>query len=144
MIFILIILVLMFIVGVAWYVYDKGDSIVGPVLSTVAGTVLIIVLFAAVKWGISSDSLTGYVYQRNEAFGYASYSLRFSQNAGTDEQPSFCVKAGSEEDNKIRQYVGTDTKVQISTPTSPLRLVNNPFECTAESKLDKVLKESAE
>jgi len=94
-----------------------------------------------VRWQPANQTLTGYVYQRQDRWGYSKYSLRFSQNAGMDEQPSFCVKSGSEEDKKIAKFVGADTKVEIFVPSSGLRIASNFFECSSYAQFNKFIEE---
>lgn len=139
MLILLVVLVVALSLGIGWTIsrpYSEG----GFWIICLSAIALMFVVPLSFKWKVSNDNLTGYVYQRNEAFGYASYSLRFSQNAGTDSQPSFCVKAGSAEDKKIAQYVGTDSKVRIETPSSNLRFENNLWACSSESRLTEVIK----
>lgn len=90
------------------------------------------------KWQIGNSNLTGYVYQRSESFGYASYDLRYSQNAGQDNQPSFCVAAGSSEDLKLQKLVGQETKVSVTVPAAPIKFVNNPYECASYATFSEV------
>lgn len=138
---ILILTVLLAVTVGAAIAQFKGDgySIGWGVLAAVTGFVWLIVLMFAIKWQPSSDTLTGYIYQRNNRYGYANYSLRFSQNAGMDEQPSFCVRAGSVEDNKLKDFVGKEVKVQVAIPSRGFRIVNNPFECSSYAVLEEVL-----
>lgn len=142
MILVIIFLTLVMIGGGIWQARTGLDGMAGGLIAGTAGFFLIFALLFAVKWQYSSDTLTGYVYQRNDRYGFVEYSLRFSQNAGMDAQPSFCVKAGSPEDKQIAKYVGTNTKVQIATPSSNFRIANNIFECASYSTLDKVLEEN--
>lgn len=83
---------------------------------------------ATFRWQISDDVYTGYIYSRDSSFGYTRYHIRFSQNAGEDSQPSFKVKAGSEEEKKLDALVGSDTKVKIKVPSASPKFVNNIFE----------------
>src|SRR5690606_1822395 len=96
----------------------------------------VIAFFCAAKWQFSSQTLTGYVYQRQDRYGFVSYDLRFSQNAGMDAQPSFCVKAGSEADKQLIETVGKDdVKVEVFVPSAGFRVANNIFECSSFAEL---------
>ncbi len=99
--------------------YKNGYIFIEEIIfSALAILFLIGLVFAGlfVRWNPSDKTLTGYVYQRQEAFGKAKYSIRFSQNAGEDEQPSFCAKLNSEKDGKLKKVVGSDQKVTIKVP----------------------------
>lgn len=137
MIFILVILLAITLFATIMQLQSDGWGFGWGGTAIFTGLTLCILLLFAIKWQPSSDTLTGYVYQRNNHYGYASYSLRFSQNAGMDAQPSFCVKADSEQDKKLSEVVGQDIKVQVSIPSKGIRLVNNPFECSSFATLDK-------
>ena len=113
-------------------------------LAIATGSIAFFMPFFFVKWQPSADTLTGYIYQRNNSYGYASYSLRYSQNAGADEQPSFCVRSGSEQDKTLQEFVGKDAKVQVTVPSSGVRLVNNPWACRSFASFDKVIEEQEE
>lgn len=141
MITILIVLILTIIGCVIWGIKDDSYSDAPSVFIIIGVLLLIICLFTSIKFQISSSNLTGYIYQRSDAFGYVTYDLRYSQGAGSDSQPSFCVKSGSDEDIKMQKYVGTDTKVSIVIPSSGFRIANNIFECPSSAKLDKIFNE---
>lgn len=145
MLILIIALLIAMVVG-GFSVASKTDSELGIGTAMVGFLGLFVIatvaFFGCLKWEPNAQSLTGYVYQRQERYGYANYSLRFSQNAGTDAQPSFCTKAGSDEDKEIQQYVGTDTKVQISVPARSPQF-DDFWSCDSYAKLDKVIKEDA-
>ena len=130
-----IILVVILVICIIWGVLDEWFNPFPMILIFLSALVLMFVVLGGSKWQISGETLTGYVYSRSEAFGYATYELRFSQNAGADTQPSFCVKAGSEQDNAFKEVVGKDQKVTVVVPSSGYRFVNNPFECSSEAQL---------
>jgi hypothetical protein len=92
------------------------------------GFLWMIAFFGALNMRISSQELTGYIYSSSNRTGYTTAHIRFSQNAGTDAQPEFCVKTDSEPGRAIQKYVGTDTKVKISIP-GYFYFSNNPFAC---------------
>lgn len=138
MILLLIVLVAVLVISIIWAIIDDWYSASPIITVIVTGFILFVLTMVCIKFNVSSSSLTGYVYQRSESFGYVMYDLRFSQNAGTDSQPSFCVKAGSEADVNISKYVGTDTKVFITIPYAAFRISDNMFECSSFAILDKV------
>ena len=127
--------IVLIVLGIGCLVLASTDSSYGWLISGIAASVIgLLMMLFLIKWQVSSNDLSGYAYQRIERFGYSHYSLRFSQNAGADEQLTFCVKAGSDTDKQLRKITGSDTKVKIYVPAG-FRLVNDPFECTSYAEL---------
>lgn len=92
------------------------------------GALTVIGLLGSINWAIGSKELTGYIYSSSNKAGYTTAHIRFSQNAGTDAQPEFCVKTNSAPGQAIKKYVGSDTKVKVEIP-SYFYFANNPFAC---------------
>ena len=87
-------------------------------LSMIWITLSIILFVNMFKWQMSSDIYTGYIYSRDSKFGYTTYHIRYSLNAGDDQQPSFTVKSGSSQEAELDKLVGSDTKVVIKVPSN--------------------------
>jgi len=142
-VFLIMILTAFLVAGIVMLINDSYSS-TGGTLAAIGGLPLVVIgiifFFGCLKWDPSNDTLTGFIYQRNEKHGYAHYSLRFSQNAGMDEQPSFCAKAGSDEDKELSKYVGTDTKVEISEPARALTF-DSFWSCTSYATVQRVIGE---
>ena len=137
----IIVIVALFIIG--GIIMYKSDTFAPlGILMRVIGffgiLAVAIMIICTMKWQVSDRDLTGYIYQRKERFGYVLYSLRFSQNAGEDAQPSFCVAAGSEQDEAMRKLVGKDEKVKVYIPSHHFRFSNNVFECNGYAELNKL------
>lgn len=67
---------------------------------------------------LSSQNLTGYIYSSSTNWaGYTTAHIRFSEQAGTDAQPEFCVKADSDAGRAIAKYAGSGTKVKVEIPS---------------------------
>lgn len=98
-----------------------------------------IAIVASFHLQISSKELTGYIYSSSNQFGYTTAHIRFSQNAGTDAQPEFCVKTNSTPGQAIQKYVGSGTKVKVQIP-SFFYLTNNPFACGTTNMTIKEVK----
>lgn len=130
---ILVLILIISIIGFSKTDYDGEAKF--AFMGVMAGILIPVAALFSMAWHMSSENLSGYVYQRGETLGYARYDLRFSQNAGKDNQPSFCVKAGSEQDEKMKQYLGEDKKVNVYVPTHHFRFVNNPWECSSFAEL---------
>lgn len=98
----------------------------------VGGFVLLVISFFVflptvnINWG--TQNLTGYIYSNEDRAGYTVGHIRFSENAGTDEQPSFCAPSDSVAADKIKEYAGSGKKVKVTVPPY-FYLSNNPFAC---------------
>lgn len=62
-------------------------------------------------WSIRDNYYTGYIYTVSTAFDRTIAKLRFSENAGEDKQPSFCVYG--EEAKKAIKLAGSGIKVRV-------------------------------
>lgn len=107
-------------------------------LTVTALFIAIFTFLASAHWQISSSTLTGYIYQRNERFGFVDYDIRYSQNAGQDEQPSFCVLSGSDADKTIQKLVGTESKVYVNVPSNHFFVADNPYTCSSVATIERV------
>lgn len=116
-------IVIMILIAMA-DVYEDLWQIIGSIL---IAAILILVL-VSFRWQISDQLYTGYIYSRDSVFGYTTYHIRFSKYAGEDKQPSFSVRAGSDEERELDRFVGTDKPVRVMVKASGPRLVDNPFE----------------
>lgn len=93
-------------------------------------------LLVAVNLSFSTSNLTGYIYSADTTFGYTTGHIRFSEQAGTDAQPQFCVQADSEPGKKIVELAGSGKKVKVTIPPY-FYFANNPFACgTTETKIE--------
>jgi Pyruvate/2-oxoacid:ferredoxin oxidoreductase gamma subunit len=81
---------------------------------------------------IGSQNLTGFIYSSESRFGYTTAHIRFSQNAGTDAQPEFCVASDSDAGRAIQKYTGSDTKVTVNIPPYAY-FSNSPWACGTTS-----------
>jgi len=77
---------------------------------------------------ITTQNLSGYIYSSETRFGYTTSHIRFSEQAGMDVQPSFCVKADSDAGRKVKEITGSGKKVNIVIPPY-FYLTLNPFAC---------------
>lgn len=133
--------------GVLWLVTklsSKGDygygegNILGAVLFYVFGVIWFLTFLMALNWSWSTDTLTGYIYSADSRAGYITGHIRFSEQAGQDVQPSFCVKADSEPGKQIRELAGSGQKVRVNIPPY-FYFANNPFACgTTDMTIEKV------
>lgn len=95
---------------------------------------LLIALIGCVHWNPGQDTYTGYVYSAEDKLTRTVGHLRFSQNAGEDSQPSFCV--AKEHGDEIRKWVGKETKVAVTVPAG-FKLA--PFwDCAFEAQISEL------
>lgn len=92
------------------------DHIVGL---TVVG--IVIVLFTSVglplfiQWSPGEQKLTGYIYSVGDEWGDKTVGhIRFSEYAGEDSQPKFCVK--KKDGEFLKELAGSGKKVFIKIP----------------------------
>jgi hypothetical protein len=117
--------VLMVVCGIVFFTTDSEAAGMGGVAMFV---LMLIATLCSINWSIGSHELTGYIYSSSNKAGYTTAHIRFSQNAGTDAQPEFCVKTDSDAGRAIQKYVGGDQKVKVYIP-SYFYFANNPFAC---------------
>lgn len=86
----------------------------GMVGAIIFGFIFVIVLMLGLQWNLGDDTYTGYIYSVEGVFDRVKGHIRYSQNAGSDQQPSFCV--AKERREELEQYVGKDIKVQVKVP----------------------------
>lgn len=108
---------------------SNGDNGFWPFVTFVVfGFLWLIAFLVSLNVSIGSHSLTGYIYSDTSQFGYTTAHIRYSQNAGMDVQPEFCVKTDSKAGQQILADVGTGTKVKINIP-SYFYFAESPFAC---------------
>lgn len=125
-------------IGILGWRKQEDWQYVGWLLFLISGIIWVSAFLSSLNWAISSKELTGYIYSSSDKAGYTTAHIRFSQNAGTDAQPEFCVKTDSDSGRAINKYVGSETKVKIEIP-SYFYFANNPFACgTTNMTIQKV------
>lgn len=135
MIFVFVLLALLLaafiILGIKSYYYEElwwGAAIL-------TGIALVIAFFMSFKWHIGTDQYTGYIYSAETAFGYTTGHLRFSENAGEDTQPSFCV-IDAEQGDLVRSLAGSGKKVKVTVSSRGVFFSNNPFACSGNTSIE--------
>lgn len=134
--------ILSLICGVILIFFLKAEFSDWPVFATLGwvtfGLVATASILIATKLNLSSQQLTGYIYSATTTWGYTTGHIRFSEQAGTDAQPEFCVSADSEAGKKIRELAGSSRKVKVTIPPY-FYFDNNPFACgTTETAIEVV------
>lgn len=119
--------------GIVWIVNFFKDGIYeGGIFWGIGfwvfGVIWFFTFLASLNMNFGTNNLTGYIYSSDTKFGYTTGHIRFSENAGMDEQPSFCVKSDSEAGRQIKELTGSGKKVSITEPPY-FYFANNPFAC---------------
>ena len=60
-----------------------------------------------VNISFGESTYTGYIYSAENVLNMTVGRIRFSENAGADEQPSFCTVKGSEQAKKLKELAGS-------------------------------------
>lgn len=122
--------------AIRFFSYDEGA--IAGMLGIVLGVAWLVCFLTCLNWQISSQELTGYIYSSSTTRGFTTAHIRFSENAGTDAQPEFCVKADSVPGRAIEKYTGSGVRVRVNIP-SFFYFSNNPFTCgTTNMTIQKV------
>ena len=125
--------------GVAWAIRFFMDGEGGILLGTLFWLFGVIWFFAflfALNISLSTQNLSGFIYSADTTYGYTTGHIRFSEQAGQDVQPSFCVKADSEPGRQITELAGSGKKVRVTIPPY-FYFANNPFACgTTDMKIE--------
>lgn len=88
-----------------------------PVLTVfIVSAIIIAVLLAVACARVSTGEkqYTGYIYSAEDGIAKTTGHLRFSENAGMDKQPSFCVD--KKDGQQIKDLAGSGKKVKVTIP----------------------------
>lgn len=135
-----IFIVLLIVAIVVTIIGSMEDAGTGLLVGSAALIILVIPFFLTFRWQIGEADYTGYIYSRDSQFGYTTYHIRFSENAGEDTQPSFKVKAGGDTEAKLDELVGSGVKVKVHIPAASPKFVQNIFEPGSFAELKEVVK----
>ena len=83
-------------------------------------------------WNGGDKTYTGYIYSVTESFRKTEAHLRFSEYAGEDSQPSFCI-ADSDID-MIRNLAGSGKKVKVFIPAG--FAIDLPWKCPIPAQVE--------
>lgn len=73
-------------------------------------------LLTHLHWNIGESVYTGYIYSAEDGIAATTGHLRYSLNAGADEQPSFCVNKGTDASKLLKELAGSGKKVRVTVP----------------------------
>ena len=97
---------------------DFTDLFIDHPILFVLGVLVFIFVFIAIvgclHLNTGEKQYTGYIYSAEDTLFTTVGHLRFSENAGMDEQPAFCVDKANGQ--KIKDLAGTGKKVKVTVP----------------------------
>lgn len=108
-----------------------------PILFTVGiFAVIILAMFGAsfIQWNPGEDIYTGYIYSAEDGIAKTTGHLRFSENAGMDEQPSFCVD--KKDGQQLKELAGSGKKVRVTVPAG--FAIKAPWVCVFPATIDEM------
>ena len=93
-------------------------------------------LFGATHFNLNTGEkqYTGYIYSAEDGLARTVGHLRFSENAGMDEQPEFCVN--KEDGQQIKDLAGSGKKVKVVVPAG-FRVVA-PWACAFPAHIEEM------
>jgi hypothetical protein len=101
---------------------------------TVALFIGVIFIISCFRLNTGEKQYTGYIYSAEDTLFQTVGHLRFSENAGMDEQPAFCVDKGNGQ--KIKDLAGTGKKVKVTVPAG-FKVVL-PFFCAFPAEIEEM------
>ena len=114
-------------------VYHPVAFVSGAILAVF---VVVSIVYGA-RWNPGEKVYTGYIYAAEDGLLSTTGHIRFSQNAGEDVQPSFCVRKRN--GNNIKKYVGADKKVVVTIPSG--FAISFPWDCPIEAQVSELWEE---
>lgn len=91
-------------------------------------------LVTHLHWNTGESIYTGYIYSAEDGIAATTGHLRFSQNAGEDTQPSFCVNKGTEASKQIKELAGSGKKVRVTVPAG--FSIVAPWACAFQAEIE--------
>lgn len=93
---------------------------------------IFVVAFFNVNFG--ENIYTGYIYSAEDSIAKTTGHLRFSENAGMDEQPSFCVN--KEDGQQLKELAGSGKKVRVIIPSG--FVITAPWACAFPATIEEM------
>lgn len=115
-----------------------SDFFVDHIVLAVLGIILIpIILFcicSCFQLNTGDKQYTGYIYSAEDGIAETIGHLRFSENAGYDEQPSFCVD--KKDGAQVKELAGSGKKVRVTVPAG--FTVAFPWVCGIPAQIEEI------
>ncbi len=91
-------------------------------------------LLMCTHWNTGDKTYTGYIYSVTESLGETEAHLRFSEYAGEDSQPSFCL--AKDDIGMARELAGSGKKVKVYIPSG--FAIALPWECPIPPQIELI------
>ena len=95
---------------------------------------VVVFVLSCLRLNTGEKQYTGYIYSAEDTLFATTGHLRFSENAGMDEQPAFCVDKANGQ--KIKDLAGTGKKVKVTVPAG-FKVVL-PFFCAFPAGIEEM------
>lgn len=92
----------------------------------------LIFLLMCIRLNTGEKVYTGYIYSAEDTIFMTVGHLRFSENAGMDEQPSFCVD--KKDGQQIKELSGSGKKVRVVIPAG--FAISAPWACGIPANIE--------
>lgn len=106
-------------------IFCLGVAIVVPLIIFVS-------MFVNINTG--DKQYTGYIYSAEDYIAKTTGNIRFSENAGADEQPSFCVD--KQDGQQLKDLAGSGKKVKVTIPARFSIIA--PWACAFPAKIEEI------
>jgi len=93
-----------------------------------------IALLLCTHWNTGDKTYTGYIYSVEESLGEITAHVRFSEYAGEDSQPSFCISKNDE--TMVRELSGSGKKVKVLIPSG--FAIAAPWACPIPAQIEVI------
>lgn len=107
-----------------------GAILIPTALLSILGLVFILLCCVHINFG--EEIYTGYIYSAEDGIAQTTGHLRFSESAGMDEQPSFCVEKRDGE--QLKELAGSGKKVRVTVPAG--FTIQVPWVCAFPAKVE--------
>jgi len=111
------------------------EGFLSGALGVLVGVVWLVMFSLISNVRFSDQSLTGYIYSQDTFAGVTQYHIRFSENAGADSQPSFCVNEDASSKRQLDELVGSSRKVTVEIPPVGWYFADDLWHCPSNAQL---------
>lgn len=110
------------------------DHIVLAILGAILIPIMLICICSCFQLNTGDKQYTGYIYSAEDGIAETVGHLRFSENAGYDEQPSFCVD--KKDGAQVKELAGSGKKVRVTIPAG--FTVAFPWVCGIPAQIEEI------
>lgn len=110
------------------------DHIVSVILGAILIPIILICICSCFQLNTGEKQYTGYIYSAEDGIAETIGHLRFSENAGYDKQPSFCVD--KKDGAQVKELAGSGKKVRVTVPAG--FAVAFPWVCGIPAQIEEI------